>query len=392
MFNFKKKKGVLESGEIKAKNFKEVVSFDLVANLPIIEVQIEGKKYKFLFDTGALSVVPISLLQELSLEVVQAIDVSDSKEQNSSAFIYNLPSLKVGNIEFCDYVVVASDFTKQLPMCCLGFDGIFGYNFLSQLVVEISYEKKEIILLDKLSHSLGFTQTPLIFDGHAGPRFEINFPFRNISFVIDTGKNDGISLAVTEELGAFKEYAKGTKEIRGLFSSSFSGAKEEEVETVYLLENFNITKNIAIKRYPVSLNDGLESLVGNSFLKNFDIILDFKKKMFYMKQLDNALLEKNFNDSFGFFLHWDETRKLYISALSNSSLASNAGLKLGDRILELDGKDTYEFTKEDYCALFLALNSDEKTYESLNRLELTIKTGSTIKRVLLKKMNTIGNK
>lgn len=385
MFNFKKKKGPLESGDVQAKKFTQIISFDFIANLPIIEVDIQDKTYRFLFDTGALSVVPTSLVRELSLEVVDEIEISDSQEEHSSAFLYTLPSLKIGDIEFCEYVVVASDFTKHLPLSCLDFDGILGYNFLADLIVSISYEKKEIILSSKLSGSSDYIQTPLLFDGHSGPRFEINFPFRNISFVIDSGKNDGISLAVTEELGAFKEYAKGTKEIRGLFSSSFSGTKEDEVETIYLLEDFNITKDILIKRYPVSLNDGLESLVGNSFLKNFDIILDFKKKMFYLKHLEQGTIEKNFNDSFGFFLHWDETRKLYISALSENSIASNAKLKLGDRILALDGKDTYEFSKEEYCELFLELNSDDGGYESLESLELTIKTDSTIKRVLLKK-------
>jgi len=387
MFNFNKKRSVLELGELKTKNFTQIISFDFMANLPIIEVQIEEKTYKFLFDTGALSVVPQSLVSELSLEVVQEIEINDSKENLSCAFLYTLPSLKIGELEFTDYVVVSSDFSKQLPLSCLGFDGIFGYNFLSSLIVSISYEKREIVFCDKLSKSSGYIQTPLLFDGHSGPRFEINFPFRNISFVIDSGKNDGISLAVTEELGAFKEYAKDHKVIRGLFSSSFSGTKEEEIENIYLLENFNITKNIVIKRYPVSLNDGLESLVGNSFLKNFDIILDFKKNMLYLKQLEEGSIEKNFNDSFGFFLHWDETRKLYISALSENSVASNSGLKLGDRILALDGEDTYEFTKAEYCELFLALNSNEETYESLSNLELTIKTDSTIKRVLLKNEN-----
>ena len=152
-----------------------------------------------------------------------------------------------------------------------------------------------------------------------------------------------------------------------------------------MLEDFKIANKIAIKRYPVSLNNSSQSLVGNDFLKNFDIILDFKKKMFYLKHLEQGTIEKNFNDSFGFFLHWDETRKLYISALSENSIASNAKLKLGDRILALDGKDTYEFSKEEYCELFLELNSDDGGYESLESLELTIKTDSTIKRVLLKK-------
>ena len=385
MFNFKKKKSLLESGELQEKNFTQKVSFDLVANLPIIEVQIEEKTYRFLFDTGALSVVPLCLVHELSLELLQEIDINDSQENISAAYLYSLPSLKIGDLEFCEYVVVASDFSKHLPLSCLGFDGILGYNFLSSLIVSISYQRREIVLSDKLSKSSEYIQTPLLFDGHSGPRFEINFPFRNISFVIDSGKNDGISLAVSEESGAFKEYAKGSKKITGMFTSSFSGTKEEEIETIYLLEDFHISKNISIKRYPISLNDGLESLVGNSFLKNFDIILDFKKKMFYLRQLEKGIIEKNFNESFGFFLHWDENRKLYISALSENSPAFNAGLKIGDRVLALDERDTYEFSQQEYCEMFLALNSDEETYESLDSLELTVKTDTKIRKILLKK-------
>lgn len=384
MFGFKKKKTLLESGEIEAKNFKEIISFDFVANLPIIEVQIQEKTYRFLFDTGALSVVPSRLVHELSLEVIQEIEINDSQEELSSAYLYTLPSLKIGQLEFKDYVVVASDFSKELPLSCLGFDGILGYNFLSSLIVNMSYEKQEITLSDKLSSTSSYTQTPLHFDGHSGVRFEINFPFRNILFTVDSGKNDGISVAVTEEFGAFKEYATDTKETRGFFRSSFSGIKEYETETLYMLENFHITKDILIKKYPISLNDGCESLVGNSFLKNFDIILDFKKKKFYLKPLFCEAIKKVFNDSFGFFLHWDEIRKIYISALTKDSLAAKAGLKIGDRILALDGEDTYDFTKQEFCKMFLKLNSDEESYESHEQLELTVKTDTSIKRVVLK--------
>ena len=377
--------GLLEGGEIKEKGFKYRVPFELVAGLPLIEVEIAQKKYKFLFDTAALSVVPDTLIQTPSLKQLENIHINDSLDSLSDETLYSLNSLKVAGLEFCDFAVVTQDFSKQTPLCCLGFDGILGYNFLRNIMLSIDYENREIILYDKMPSTKGYTKTALFFDGVSGPKFEINFAFRNVLVTLDTGKNDGISLSVNDEFGSFNEYAYEKRETEGLFMSSFNGVKEYSQEIIYLVEDFKITNKIAIKSYPVSLNATSLSLVGNSFLENFNLILDFKKKQLYLRQYSDENIEKSFSSSFGFFVHWNETQKLYVSAMSRDSVASRAGLEIGDRILALGEMDTYEFSRDDYCEIFLALNSAQRTYESEDRLEMTIKNDTTIKRVLLKR-------
>ena len=383
-----KSMGLLESGEIKEKGFKYRVPFELVAGLPLIEVEIAQKKYKFLFDTAALSVVPDTLIQTPSLKHLENIHINDSQDSLSNETLYSLNSLKIAGLEFCDFAVVTQDFSKQTPLCCLGFDGILGYNFLQNLIVRIDYEDRKITLYDKMPSLSAYTKIALFFDGLSGPKFEINFVFRNVLVTLDTGKNDGISLSVNDEFGSFSEYAYKMRETSGLFMSSFNGLKEYSEETNYLVKDFKITKSITIESYPVSLNAISLSLVGNSFLENFDLVLDFKKNQLYLRKYSNKNIEKSFSSSFGFFVHWNETQKLYISAISRDSVASKAGLEIGNRILALGEMDTYEFSKEDYCELFLALNSGMKTYESQDKVEITVKNDRTIKRVLLKR-NTI---
>jgi len=383
-----KSMGLLESGEIKEKGFKYRVPFELVAGLPLIEVEIAQKKYKFLFDTAALSVVPDTLIQTPSLKHLENIHINDSQDSLSNETLYSLNSLKIAGLEFCDFAVVTQDFSKQTPLCCLGFDGILGYNFLQNLIVRIDYEDRKITLYDKMPSLSAYTKIALFFDGLSGPKFEINFAFRNILVTLDTGKNDGISLSINDEFGSFSEYAYEKRETSGLFMSSFNGLKEYSQEKNYLVKDFKITKSIAIKSYPVSLNATSLSLVGNSFLENFDLVLDFRKKQLYLRQYSDENIDKSFSSSFGFFVHWNESQKLYISAISKDSVASRAGLEIGNRILALGEMDTYAFSKEDYCELFLALNGSMKTYESQKRLEITVKNDTTIKRVLLKR-NTI---
>jgi len=381
----KEQRGLLAGGKIKEQNFKYIISFELLGGLPLIEVEIAQKKYKFLFDTAALSVVPDVLIQTPVLKHLEQIAINDSLDSLSDEALYTLSSLKLAGLEFCDFAVVTKDFTQETPLSCLGFDGIFGYNFLENLIVHIDYEKSEIRLYDKMPSLSGYTKTALFFDGFSGPKFEINFSFRNLLVTLDTGKNDGISLSVNDEYGSFDEYAYEKRETSGLFMSSFNGLKEYSEETAYLVKDFKITKNIVINSYPVSLNATSLSLVGNTFLQNFDIVLDFRKKQLYLREYSDENIEKNFSRSFGFFVHWSESQKLYISAISKESPASKAGVKIGDRILALGERDTYEFSRDDYCEMFLALNSSEKSYESQERVELTLKNDTTIKRVLLKK-------
>ena len=124
---------------------------------------------------------------------------------------------------------------------------------------------------------------------------------------------------------------------------------------------------------------------GTDFLNNFDIIMDFRKKRLYLKQRANETISKDFNDSFGFFMHWNESQKLHVSGITKDSPSDKAGLKIGDRVLAIKDIDTFSFSKEEYCQMFLDLNSEIKTYESNETLELTIQNDITIKKVYLKK-------
>ena len=89
------KRGLLEVGEFKSENFLETTSFELLANLPIIEVEISGQMYKFLFDSAALSVIPNSLVERLFLSPIEEIVIDDSLGNIQSKNLYSIPSLKL---------------------------------------------------------------------------------------------------------------------------------------------------------------------------------------------------------------------------------------------------------------------------------------------------------
>ena len=373
----------LEEGYIKESGFLTHYSFSFIANLIFVDVKIEGEVYKFLLDTAALGVISTRLVEKLSLRSLEAVEVYDSADTHRAKQLFTLPSLMFAEIEFCDFVVVAEDFSEDISFTSMGIDGILGYNFLASLSLSIDYKRQELQLSDRKIAANHYTKMPFVFDGKSGGKFEMNFAFRNILFTLDTGKNGGLSLCRGDDYGSMDEQGYQTRELYGEVMSSLYTRVETD-EKIYLVKDFSIANSLKVAEYPVSLSDTKQNLVGNSFLKNFAIIVDFKRETLYLKPYKKEPLRKSFHDGFGFWMAWSASESLYISGLTKESVAEEMGLRVGDRVLSLGELDTFDLSREEYASLFL-FGEQLSEYESQESLSLTLKRDTKIRRVLLKK-------
>ncbi len=155
--------------QVVSSNFTQELKIEFISNLPLIDVEIEGKKYRFLFDTGAFSVIPRSLAKELSLEIQDEIDIVDAAGREDKLKVYTLPHLKMGGVKFENFSVVADDFAKEFPVSCIGFDGIIGYNFLKDLSIKLDYAKKILTLSDKKINHSAYKTIAIQFDEKHAP-------------------------------------------------------------------------------------------------------------------------------------------------------------------------------------------------------------------------------
>ncbi len=137
-------------GSVEDKNFTAEHNITWSGGLPLIEVVIDSKKYKFLFDTGAPTIIPKHLVEKLNLKSIeQNVIMHDAAGGESQKNIYTLPSMHIGDVEFVNFTVMTDDFSKIFPISCLGFDGIIGYNLLQNLYVKIDFHNSKIIFSDK---------------------------------------------------------------------------------------------------------------------------------------------------------------------------------------------------------------------------------------------------
>jgi len=372
-------------GKVDDLNFTTTVPFKFVGGLPIIKVQIGDKSYDFLFDSAAPTTIPSHLVKELHLEMVgKPVKLTDSAGRQLDRSLYKLSSLKVKDLDFRDYIVFVDDFKSKFPISCLGFDGILGYNYMKDLKIKLDYQNQQIILSDKELEHKGYTSLDMKFNFRNGPLVHLIFPFGDAYFHIDTGKNSNIQLGNPTVIPMMQKQGYDLQETKGISSSSIGGTNEN-IQRTFLVKNFNLDSKIKIESFPIEVDNSGAFLIGNGFLKHFDIILDFPTQKAYFKALNKSALDEGFNETFGLTPFWNEERGLFISAITDKTVAKRAGLKIGDKILSLNGKDTSKMSKDDFCKLLLQFGSKD----GINRqktLKVTIQTDNNkTKSIELKK-------
>ena len=72
-------KSFFNKGEVIISNAVEVIDLKMVNDLPLAKVEINGKEYWFLVDTGAATVIWKEIFADLNLETAHSGMVGDSQ-------------------------------------------------------------------------------------------------------------------------------------------------------------------------------------------------------------------------------------------------------------------------------------------------------------------------
>ena len=370
---FRHKQDPLKAGLIKTKNFSKRVHFRNDGGLILLDVFIEKKSYTFMLDTGAFSVVPSSVLELNVLtkydESIKTVDASGHMQEQS---LYKLSSIEVAGIISQDFSVIVNDFAQHFPLSCLKFDGILGYNFLQNLILNIDYKNSLVNLSDRLIKPDSFELIKMRASKTGALEFRLHIDKKDYWVGLDSGKNDGLMIGDEKLIKALQKKDAFLERTTGAFSSDFSGINQHSFIDKYLLEDFSIDKRIPIKSYLLFYEKNSLNIAGNEFLENFNVTIDFKKKRLYLQLLKSEVDEKN-RKSFGFLTFWSEEKKLFISAITQDTPAYHSKLKIGDRIMSINELDTLNFSQEEYCKHSLLSRRVMLYKEDDRELEIIIK-------------------
>jgi len=343
---------ILKSGKIEFKNVLVEIPFEYRLGLPIIQVNINGNNYDFLFDTGAINVISSELAGELNLKSASHIIVRDSQGAKSVLKNTKLDSLKIGDARFYNIKAIVADLNKSTDISCLHIDGIIGSDLMKMAIWQIDFEKqiisitnnKELLQIDVnaqiipfRSNSAGKQLVDIIIN---------NITEKNITF--DTGSNGGITCSKKTYTKLLKEDSQLNKNYG--FGSNTSGIYgQEKLDSIfYIIPSTCKMGDLNINNQIIEFKEIGSRTIGTEFLKNYTVIIDWHCKEITL--IEKNKVEINSDYSFGFKVSL-ESNKIYVKYIINNSSVAQQGLKLGDQIIEINSTDYREVSKDDYCTI-----------------------------------------
>lgn len=330
--------------KISAQNTLEI-PFEYKNNLMYIEVYVNDKKEKFIFDTGAPNVVTKNFADATGLNLKSSRNVNGYLGK-TKAYKASIPKINIEGKILNDTKVRVVDwkFLNDLNVA-----GIFSFDnalTLGYKTFSIDYKNKNIIF---------GTQAPSNYDykfkmtEKGNPRIIVD----KIKFLVDTAN----PLFGEANSQAFK-ISENCQKVS--FSSLSFVNKDKELCNNSLKDEAGKNFNLNYFKFENPIN-----VLGNLVLQNYKVFIDFDKRELFLEENKNFSLPEDvyfFQNEKGFFIALiKEDSQLYKSGIREGYLLENVNDKNSESFN--DGEDLHHYVKNNKILSLKFLNSDNKMIE-----------------------------
>ncbi len=320
--------------------------FDLIDNRIVIDVKLNGKgPFRFIFDSGASAVVAPEVVRQLGLKIEnlqtggggvgeQLVERGEANISEIEVGVIHLPAQDFGVISFADtkYVFGANR-----------IDGIIGFPLFKRLVVQVDYERQQLTFTQpaRFAYKGSGTIVPLDFDRHL-PLVRGELDGVPGIFVIDTGARSALIL-----YGPFIE----RNNLRTKYKASFEGvtgwgiggpvrSQIVRIKTLKLgaVEVRNLIARLSLQKSGALTSAARAALVGPDVLKQFTTTFDYSRRQMIFEKNNQYGKPDSYDRSGIWFGHVGDHFEV-IDVIAGGP-AAEAGIHVGDQILEIDDKKT----------------------------------------------------
>lgn len=378
IFNALKVAKKLGKSSLVSKEFTTVSKFEYKNGHIFIKAKIQNQNElsNFIFDTGAGTTISPELSNKLNLKKTTLKGDIDSNDALNKSFPM-IDSLIVSNIKFLKIGAVEVEPSKITDTKCKPFEGIIGANILKKCIWQLNYQTEEITATDKLtnlSHIIGAIKIPF------SPASITGSPILSIAlndslimnWILDTGFNGFITFSTENKEEFINKIPK--KDIAYNYSLGYNSIYGKDTTNMgsYLLKTKLNVGGHAFDSVPITfgkyknISREKNGVIGNKFLENFIVTIDWKDNNVYLQPIQNRKLPDNqlsYGINYGF-----DNGKLIVGAVWKNSDAEKQGIKVGDQIILFNEKKATNLSQEEICNFF----DENQTIIDDNVLNITL--------------------
>jgi PDZ domain/Aspartyl protease len=328
--------------------------FQLYGNMIVTQISIdESAPLDFIFDTGAGGTV-INADTAAGLGIVGDEIVSQQGATGNATIIRSTNHIvDAGDRRFQDVTLGLADIDHLEKQLGMPIDGVIGWEILSRYAVRLNYDTMLIEIYDnrRFEYDLGGGSYPIEVRG------TVIFTSITVAFdsgntftgrvMVDTGSGNTFSFntpfaeehALLAEMDTYyeREIQSLSTETAHIYTTMIAGLNISEYEF------FTEPINIAIAEAGALSWAGPMGILGNGVLRHFNVFIDLQQRMMSLEP--NRLYHDQFEvNCSGLELVTDDTfERVIIDHVYAGSPAHEAGLEVGDEIIEINGADVSDF-------------------------------------------------
>jgi len=342
------------------------------------------REYDFLLDTGAaFNVVSTRIARQLDLQPVTDSSISDATRSTEELTFVRVGELFLGGIPFRNTAAAVFDLDRSSRIRCYQIDGVLGMNLIRLVPYwRIDYSGEKLTLgrdrgiLAGPAHRrmrIPFTRTIQRI-----PRIKVDLPGGvSCQCRVDLGSSGGWKA----DFGCWEEILEnhpGISFIRG-YGQQTEGALGPGEGDLVLARFDEITAGgqplesllftFATRTYPS---------VGNRFFDRYILSFNWPGRELFLEVPPGSVSNPSTLEGYGFFFNAErDSGEIRISFLYAGSPAERAGLKVGDRILQINGESLEKLSPEEFCYWYF--HADELL--AGDPLRITIRREDSIKKL-----------
>ena len=277
------------------KNFYAVIPYEELKSKLIIPVEIEGKTYRFLFDTGAPNLIGHALNDQIKTNEINSIQVKDANDSKRPLQVVEIPMLAIGGIFFKNSPAVVNDSSSNFLFDCLEIDGIIGSNLVRNSIVQIDTRKREIKITnneDKLALKGMKSIDMALSKGQSSPYLWISLKGEGKAkeqVLFDTGAQGfyDLSFQSFQTLNGLKVFDK-VETANGYKGLGLFGVAEPTLHYRVLVPEISLLGATFENIVSISTT-AVKSRIGADILKYGKVTLDYKHQKFYFEPFENRV-------------------------------------------------------------------------------------------------------
>lgn len=344
------------------------LSFRYLRNLVIIPVFLNGKgPFNFILDTGVgpMLLTDPGLLAGLNLSPLRAITIKGlGSSESLQAHVLENINISIGkHIKGAiPAAILDRDALNLSGFTGIPIHGLIGYDFFNSFTVQINYvgNKLHVFPSGTPPGKPSYERIPIAIQ-QSKPYVQVlvteaDGTVHPIKMVIDTGAGHPIALEASDSLS----FTLPDQKVRALLGLGLSGSIRGYLARIKLLQIGNFIFKRVIASYPDSSENYIREMrvkrngnLGNGILNRFHVVVNYSDG--YIALRPNSRYKKAFEHNMsGMEFFWDDAAhsRLWVAYVEEGSAASDAGIREGDQLLDINLKPVEQLTIDEINHLF----------------------------------------